>query len=94
MGVVEYEGLIYVVGGCTDSRRHHKDLVSYNPVTGAWAVLPSMATARSRLAVAVLEGHLYAVGGTNRDDEVLSTVERYSFEKVERGGRGGGGPAG
>lgn len=82
MGVVEYDGLIYLVGGCTDSQRHRRDLISYNPVTGNWSVLASMATARSRLAVAVLDGCLYAVGGTNKDFEVLKTVEKYSFEEV------------
>ena len=26
------QGLIYIVGGCTHSRRHMQELVSYNPV--------------------------------------------------------------
>jgi hypothetical protein len=29
----------------------------------------------------VLGGHLYVAGGTNRHNEVLQSVERYSFEK-------------
>ena len=33
MGIVSYQGLIYIVGGCTHSRRHMQELVSYNPVT-------------------------------------------------------------
>ena len=32
MGTVVYDGLIYLVGGCTHSRRHMHELVSFNPV--------------------------------------------------------------
>ena len=38
-----------------------------------------MAEARYRHAVAVLDGKLYAVGGGNYDDGVLSSVERYDL---------------
>jgi actin-binding protein IPP len=34
------------------------------------------------MGVAVLDGYLYVVGGTNRHHEVLQSVERYSFEEV------------
>ena len=33
MGTVVYDGLIYLVGGCTHTRRHMQELVSYNPVS-------------------------------------------------------------
>ena len=36
-----------------------------------------MMAARDELAVAVLDGKLYAVGGYNDDDQFLSSVERY-----------------
>ena len=36
-----------------------------------------MVTARDALAMAVLDGNLYAVGGWNDDDGFLSSVERY-----------------
>ncbi|CAG7667340.1 unnamed protein product, partial [Allacma fusca] len=32
MGVFTHQGLIYIVGGCTHTQRHLKDLCSYNPV--------------------------------------------------------------
>ena len=32
MGTVVFGGLIYLVGGCTHTRRHMQELVSYNPV--------------------------------------------------------------
>jgi len=77
-----FAGLIYIVGGCTHSRRHLQDLLSFNPVTGEWSTLPSMLVPRSQMGVAVLDGYLYVVGGTNRHHEVLQSVERYSFEEV------------
>lgn len=81
MGVVEHHGLIYIVGGCTHSQRHLHDLLCYNPVTGEWQNLAPMLTPRSQMGVAVLDGFLYVVGGTNRHN-VLTSVERYSFEQV------------
>ena len=36
-----------------------------------------LATARDELTVAVLDGKLYAVGGTNLNDGSLSSAERY-----------------
>ncbi|KAJ4431679.1 hypothetical protein ANN_20280 [Periplaneta americana] len=82
MGVVSYEvfvvrfhtGLIYIVGGCIHSRRHLQDLLSFNPVTGEWTSLPPMLVPRSQMGVAVLDGYLYVVGGTNRHHEVLQCV--------------------
>lgn len=82
MGLVSYKGLIYMVGGCSMNDRNLKDLMSYNPITGEFKVLPSMSIARFQMGVAVLDDYLYVVGGTNRQD-VLSSVERYSFEKVK-----------
>lgn len=82
MGVVEHLGLIYIVGGCTHSQRHLHDLLCYNPVTGEWQTLAPMLTPRSQMGVAVLDGFLYVVGGTNRHN-VLTSVERYSFEQVK-----------
>lgn len=82
MGVVSYDGLIYMVGGCTQHQRHLCDLFSYNPVTGEWCRLPSMSVARSQMGVAVLNSCLYVVGGTDRHNEVLNSVERFSFKDV------------
>ena len=47
----------------------------YDFETKAWEAVAPMAEARSRLAVAVLDGKLYAAGGY--DDDYLSSVERY-----------------
>ena len=84
MGVIVHNELIYLVGGCTHSQRHLQDLLSYNPTTGDWENLADMLTPRSQMGVAVLDNYLYVVGGTNRHNEVLTSIERYSFEKVSR----------
>lgn len=57
-----------------------QDLMRYNPVSGKWQKLPSMSIARFQMGVAVLDDYLYVVGGTCRQ-QVLSSVERYSFKK-------------
>lgn len=81
MGLVSYEGLIYMVGGCSMNERNLPDLMSFNPVSGEWKKLPSMSIARFQMGVAVLDDYLYVVGGTHKQ-QVLNSVERYSFKKV------------
>lgn len=76
-----FVGLIYLVGGHTNSGRYLHDFLSYNPLTREWLSLPAMSTSRSQIGVAVLDDYLYVVGGDNRQ-KVLNTVERYSFKKV------------
>ena len=71
MGIVSHQGLIYIVGGCTHSRRHMQELVSYNPVTNEWTTLASMLVPRSQMGCVVLNEFLYVLGGTNRHNEVL-----------------------
>ena len=55
---------------------------SYNPVTQEWCQLSAMLTSRAYIALAALDGCLYAVGGWNEDGGALSTVEKYSIEEV------------
>ncbi len=70
MGIFAYGGLVYLVGGCTHSRRHMQELVSYNPNSGEWKSYASMLVPRSQMGCAVLDDYLYVVGGTNRQNEV------------------------
>lgn len=70
------------MGGCTHSRRHLQDVLCFNPVIGEWSPLCHMLVPRSQMGVAVLDGYLYVVGGTNKQNEVLQSVERYSFVQV------------
>lgn len=77
-----FAGLIYIVGGCTHNSRHRQDVMSYNPVTREWNYLAPMLTPRSQMGITILDGYMYVVGGTSKNQEVLTSVERYSFEKV------------
>ncbi|XP_033322034.1 actin-binding protein IPP [Megalopta genalis] len=81
MGVVAYEGLIYIVGGCTHNSRHRQDVMSYNPVTKEWRNLAPMLTPRSQMGISILDGYIYVVGGINKNQQVLLSVERYSFDE-------------
>ena len=76
-----FTDLIYMVGGCTKNQRHMSDLQSFNPLTGEWKCLPPMTTARSQMGVAIIENHLYVIGGDNKHN-ILDSVEKYSFKKV------------
>jgi len=41
-----------------------------------------MTISRSQMGVTILDGYLYAIGGTNRNSQVLQSAERYSFAEV------------
>lgn len=73
MGVVSFEGLIYIVGGCTTSSRHLPDLISYNPINKEWTPLAPMTTARCQMGVTILGREMYIVGGNSSNQEVLRT---------------------
>lgn len=55
-------------------------IYSYNPVTGEWQILAQMKVARCQMGVAILDRHLYVVGGNSSSKSALSSVERYSFD--------------
>lgn len=61
--------------------RHLPDLISYNPVTKEFTYLQKMSTARCQMGVAILGRYLYVVGGNSIHQEVLKSVERYSFDE-------------
>lgn len=73
--------LIYIVGGCTHTQRHLRDLCSYNPVTGEWTTLKPMKYPRSQFGLVVLDNSLYVIGGSSKHAEVLKSVEKYSFDE-------------
>ncbi|XP_043244358.1 kelch-like ECH-associated protein 1B isoform X2 [Amphibalanus amphitrite] len=72
-------GLLYVVGGRKNNTTGVQDtnrVDVYNPICNTWRTCPGMMVERSRLGVGVLDGYLYAVGGSN-GQECLSSIERY-----------------
>src|SRR5438552_4000106 len=83
-GVVN--GVLYAVGGWSNgdhetwSRGDYVATVeAYDPATDMWETKASMPTARGELAVGVVNGVLYAIGGRRGDPDqaVFATVEAY-----------------
>lgn len=56
---------------------------SYDLETGGQTSLPPMHVARDEVALVVLGGDLFAVGGGGKEGESLRSVERYSFARRE-----------
>ncbi|EJW79909.1 kelch domain-containing protein family protein, partial [Wuchereria bancrofti] len=67
-------GLIFAVGGLTNSGDSLSTVEMYDPMTGKWTSAQPMNSIRSRVGVAVLNRMLYAIGGFNGHDR-LRTVE-------------------
>uniref|UniRef100_UPI00358FDFB5 kelch-like ECH-associated protein 1 n=1 Tax=Myxine glutinosa TaxID=7769 RepID=UPI00358FDFB5 len=75
-------GLLYALGGRNNGPHGNEDssaLFCYNPVCNEWAELSHMGTARNRVAAAVIDGQIYAMGGSHG---VLhhASVDRYNPE--------------
>ena len=61
-------GLLYAVGGRNNSPDGNTDssaLDCYNPMTNQWSPCASMSVPRNRIGVGVIDGHIYAVGGSH-----------------------------
>jgi N-acetylneuraminic acid mutarotase len=65
------------VGGLDNGDSILNTVERYSPASNSWEAVASMSTKRDDLGVAVLDGHLYAVGGFDGSSR-LNTVERYS----------------
>jgi len=77
---VTVDNLLYVLGGSTVHGGKLTCLSSFerfDPKVGLWCKLPPMPTPRDCLAVAVLDGRLYVLGGTGAERRGLDRVERY-----------------
>jgi len=74
-GVAVVNGLIYVVGGESDSLIFD-NTECFDPSTGRWTSLASMTLPRCGLGVCTLQGNVYAVGGWV-GAVIGDTVERY-----------------
>merc|ERR1711933_284099 len=70
-------GRLYICGGSDSTQQALSSVESYNPSTGSWEVLPSLAQGRYTAAAAVIAGRLYICGGCDAK-RVLSSTERYT----------------
>lgn len=73
----DMSGLIYAIGGLNSSGGSTVEV--YDPFEDKWKLAESMSTTRSRVAVAVLQGKMYAIGGYN-GLERLAVVEVFEPE--------------
>lgn len=77
------EDKIYAMGSGGEEE-HGRRMAVYEPVTDTWEIKPEMPTSRAFLATAVVNGRIYAIGGTPPGPNVdrgggtaLATVEEY-----------------
>lgn len=64
LGVAEWDGKLLICGGYNRGECL-RSVESYKPETNEWTVESNMSQARGRVQIAVLEGTVYAVGGSN-----------------------------
>nr|XP_014342243.1 PREDICTED: kelch-like ECH-associated protein 1 isoform X2 [Latimeria chalumnae] len=80
LGACVLFGLIYVVGGRNNSNHENIDsdsLDCFNPMTNQWVSRASMTVSRNRVGVGVIDGAIYAVGGS------FGSVHHRSVEKYD-----------
>jgi len=73
-------GIIYAIGGSKgnlEGGRGYSTVEAYNPVTDTWEQKKEMPTARTGLSTSVVDGKIYAVGGSKLDWQGVPTVEVY-----------------
>lgn len=75
-------GLIYIVGGLSDSGSELCSAEMFDPIAKRWMTLESMKTKRVYVGIAALNDCVYAVGGWNETQNALRTVEKYSLQEV------------
>jgi len=70
---------VYAVGGrALSPDKNSRALERYDPANNRWQRLPDMPTARGGLGAAIVDGHLFALGGEGPTD-VFGKVESYSL---------------
>ncbi|XP_046903241.1 kelch-like ECH-associated protein 1A [Hypomesus transpacificus] len=82
LGACVLFGLLYTVGGRNLSLQNNAEssaLCCYNPMTNQWSQHASLNTPRNRVGVGVVDGNIYAVGGSQGSTH-HSTVERWDPE--------------
>ncbi|XP_058792899.1 kelch-like ECH-associated protein 1B isoform X2 [Phymastichus coffea] len=82
LGGVFLKGYFYAIGGRNNTPGHKYDsdwVDRYNPATDQWRPCSPLTVPRNRVGVAVMDGLLYAVGGSS-NTETHHTVECYDPE--------------
>ncbi|KAI4874676.1 hypothetical protein NFI96_034610 [Prochilodus magdalenae] len=79
-GTISHNGLVYVLGGKSESKKCLRRVCVYNPTKFEWKELAPMKTARSLFGVAVHENKIYVVTGVT-DNGLTSSSEVYDIAK-------------
>ena len=75
-GMSSLHGKLYVLGGCWQENSNIAEY--YDPSSNLWTPVSAPGIAKCRMAAVTLQGFLYAVGGRDENETVLSTVQRYN----------------
>nr|XP_020460131.1 kelch-like protein 40a [Monopterus albus] len=77
-GTVSHNGLVYVIGGKSESKKCIRRVCVYNPTKFAWKDLAPLKTARSLFGVTVHKDQIFVVTGVT-DSGLTSSVEVYDI---------------
>jgi len=85
-GMAAVNEKVYLIGGLlaipSPASNSHARMIEYDPLTGTWTRMADMPTARLFLSASVLNGKIYAMGGSDRnaaepENNVYAIVEAY-----------------
>ncbi|XP_023812129.1 kelch domain-containing protein 8B [Oryzias latipes] len=74
---VHHEGLLYVVGGCSETGTPLDSVEVLDVESQTWSQLPPLPRARAGASAVVLGGQVMVLGGMNRQQTPLASVEMY-----------------
>ncbi|XP_042352970.1 kelch-like protein 40a [Plectropomus leopardus] len=77
-GTVSHKGLVYVIGGKSESKKCMRRVCVYNPTKFEWKDLAPLKTARSLFGVTVHKDQIFVVTGVT-DTGLTSSVEVYDI---------------
>ncbi|KAK2821976.1 hypothetical protein Q5P01_022041 [Channa striata] len=77
-GTVSHNGLVYVIGGKSESKKCMKRVCVYNPTKFEWKDLAPLKTARSLFGVTIHKDQIFVVTGVT-DAGLTSSVEVYDI---------------
>jgi N-acetylneuraminic acid mutarotase len=84
MAVAGSDGKLYAIGGWNSYNSFNDQIPlttveAYNPSTNTWATMAPMPTPRYKLAGAILNGKIYAIGGVAENTGDLTNLEAYDI---------------
>ena len=74
---VYHEGLLYVLGGCSETGMPLDSVEVLDVESQTWSQLPPLPTARAGASAVALGGQVMVLGGMNQQQTPLASVEMY-----------------